>query len=275
MEKIKTLLISGLVTSEHDYPKMNQSIRTMLEATGRFTVKITEEFNGATKRTVEDYDLIILNYDGKTCPTDQYHRWNEEAEDVFFDFIQKGKGLVIHHSCVWQDENLPDRFKKAWGIYLTSPQSRKNPCDDVMVQITAPENPIMKGLSDYMVVGDDFFAGVEIYPDTNAQILASVYDDINMYHKAGWPPKHHPVTIPDGKLENMRGVNTLQPVAWTNTYGQGRVFACSLGHDMDTYRRINYLTMFVRGAEWAATGEVTLDKPDRSGENRFKQWPYY
>ena len=78
-----------------------------------------------------------------------------------------------------------------------------------------------------------------------------------------------------GKLENMRGVETWQPVVWKNTFGEGRVFACSLGHDIDTYRRINYLTLFVRGAEWAATGKVTLDKPDRSGENRFNAWPYY
>ena len=275
MDKIKVLLITGEVTSEHNYPKMNEYLRTMLEATGRFSVKIIEEFNGATKRTVEEYDLLLLNYDGKTDPTAKYKRWNEEAENVLFEAVQAGKGLFIHHSSVWLDEDMPKRYKEMWGIYLTSPQSRKNPCDDVIAKIEKPDSALMKGLSDFMVVGDDFFAGVEYYPGTKAEVLAAVYDDIDMYRKAGFPAPHHPVLIPEGKLENMRGVNTLQPVVWTNTYGKGRVFACSLGHDIDTYRRINYLTMFVRGAEWAATGEVTLDKPDRRGEKRFNQWPYY
>lgn len=109
MDKIKVLLITGEVTSEHNYPKMNEYLRTMLEATGRFSVKIIEEFNGATRRTVEDYDLLLLNYDGKTDPTAKYKRWNEEAEDVFFEAVKAGKGLFIHHSSVWLDEDMPER----------------------------------------------------------------------------------------------------------------------------------------------------------------------
>ena len=33
MDKIKVMLISGKVTSEHYYPKANEAIRTMLEST--------------------------------------------------------------------------------------------------------------------------------------------------------------------------------------------------------------------------------------------------
>lgn len=275
MNKIKVLLVTGKVTTEHNYPKMNEKIRLMLESTGRFTVRIIEEFNGVTERTVEGYDLIFLNYDGKDTPTSKYERWEAGAEKVFFDFVRKGKGIFIHHSAVWLDDDMPDDYKKMWGYYLTSPESRKNPCDDVMVSVRKAEDPIMSGLDDFMVVGDDFFAGVLKQEGTKPEVLSAVYDDVSMYKKAGWPAPHHPVLIPDGKLENMRGVETWQPVVWKNTFGEGRVFVCSLGHDIDTYRRINYLTLFVRGAEWAATGKVTLDKPDRSGENRFNAWPYY
>lgn len=274
MEIIKVILISGKLTSEHNYPKMNEYIRNILESTGRFTVKIIEEFNGSTKKTLEGYDLILLNYDGKDKPTSTYERWEPEAEKVLFDFVEGGKGIVIHHSSVWLDDDMPDDYKKMWGYYFTSPQSRKNPADDVIVKIQKPEDPIMKGLEDFMDVGDDFFTGV-LETERHKEVLAAVYDDITMYPKIGWPSAHHPVLIPEGKLENMRGVNTMQPVAWKNSFGEGRVFACSIGHDIDTYRRINYLTMFVRGAEWAATGKVTLDKPDRNGENRFNPWPYY
>lgn len=67
----------------------------------------------------------------------------------------------------------------------------------------------------------------------------------------------------------------MQPVIWKNYYGEGRVFGCSIGHGIDTYRRLNYVTILVRGAEWAATGKVTLEKPKRTGDNRFNEWPYY
>lgn len=275
MEKIKVLLVTGKLTTEHCFWKMDEYIRQMLESTGKFTVRVMEEFNGVTERTVKEYDLIFLNYDGKDSPTSSYERWDEETEKVFFDFVRNGKGIFLHHSAVWLDDDMPEEYKKMWGYYFTSPLSRKNPTDDVMVKVEQPDHPVMKGLEDFMVVGDDFFAGAVKCPGTEPEVLATVYDDIQMYQKAGWPSKHHPVLIPEGKLEKMRGVNSYQPVAWMNQYGKGRVFACSLGHDIDTYRRISYLTLLVRGAQWAASGKVTLDKPDRKGEKRFNPWPYY
>ena len=105
-------------------------------------------------------------------------------------------------------------------------------------------------------------------------VLASVYDDVENYRIPGFPPAHHPVEIPGGKLENMPGVNEYTPVIWTNTYGKGRVFVTSIGH-WEALDRFNFITMLVRGVEWAATGEVTLKKPDRSGEKRLKLFPYY
>jgi len=79
---------------------MNEYLRQMLESTGRFTVKIIEEFNGSTEKTLAGYDLILLNYDGKDNPASIYERWEPEAEKIFFDFVKSGKGSVIHHSSV-------------------------------------------------------------------------------------------------------------------------------------------------------------------------------
>ena len=81
--------------------------------------------------------------------------------------------------------------------------------------------------------------------------------------------------MPQGDIRNIIGVNTMSPVVWTNRFGEGRVFCVTIGHGIDTLRRMDFLTMFVRGCEWAATGEVTLKRPDTSGENRFRKWLYY
>lgn len=276
MEKIKTLIISGVLSNEHDYAVMDQYIRTMLESTGRFDVRVTEEFNGATDRTLQDYNLIVLNYDGKPTLKSEYIPWNTEAEEVFVNFVKSGGGLMVHHSAAALEECNKDLFGPIWGLYPCRPYSRKCPVDDFIVHVEAQEDPIMRGLTDFMVTGDDFVPGIFRYPGTDPTVLASVYDDLKFYKEAeNFPPSHYYVEIPEGKLENMVGVNSYQAVAWKNLFGDGRVFVCTLGHDIDTYRRINYLTMFVRGCEWAATGQVTLDKPDRSGERRFRKWPYY
>jgi len=86
---------------------------------------------------------------------------------------------------------------------------------------------------------------------------------------------HYPVVIPEGGIAALNGMNTDQPIAWINEYGKGRSFTITIGHDIDTFRRIEFIRMFPRGVEWAATGEVALEGPDRRGERRFLPWPYY
>jgi type 1 glutamine amidotransferase len=81
--------------------------------------------------------------------------------------------------------------------------------------------------------------------------------------------------IPEGGIAELNGMNTEQPIAWINEYGAGRSFTITIGHDIDTFRRIEFIRMFPRGVEWAATGDVALTGPDRRGERRFLPWPYY
>jgi hypothetical protein len=124
------------------------------------------------------------------------------------------------------------------------------------------------------VTGDDILTGVEILD--GAQVLLTTFDDLESYENAPvWPMSHYPVAIPEEGIAALPGMNTDQPIAWINEYGSGRSFTITIGHDIDTFRRIEFIRMFPRGVEWAATGEVSLDGPDRRGERRFLPWPYY
>ena len=275
MGKIKVLVISGKLTIEHDYRATNDRIRTLLESTGRFDVKVTEEFRGATMETVKGYDLLLYDYDGKDMPTDPYQRLDEGAEQTMFRFIREGGGFVIHHSAVFLDPGMPEEYYRVWGYYCGMPGGRRVPKDDFIVRVR-PGDPITDGLGpEIMCPGDDLFGGQKKCPGTDPEILVSAFDDVENYRVPWWPPAHHPVEIPNGDLNQLPGVNRDIAIAWKHSYGRGRVFACSVGHGMDTFRRFDYLTLFVRGCEWAATGQVTLQKPDRSGDNRLIPWPYY
>jgi hypothetical protein len=54
-----------------------------------------------------------------------------------------------------------------------------------------------------------------------------------------------------------------QPMLWTLEYGKGRVFGTALGHDGPAVQTPAFVVTFARGAEWAATGNVTLPVPPR------------
>ena len=48
MDKLNVLLVTGLLTAEHQGRKITQRLRDLMEATGRFHVAIVEEFRNIT-----------------------------------------------------------------------------------------------------------------------------------------------------------------------------------------------------------------------------------
>lgn len=280
MEQIQVLLVTGLVTAEHQFRVTNEKLRTLLESTGRFHVTIVEEGRNMNQDFLAPYDVILLHYDGKTWPTDKAVRLGEMSESSIYQFVAGGKGIVFYHSSAWVDEDWPDEWRKLMGGYCTMVDGRRAPADDLIVKTVDDEHPIAKGVKkEWMTVLEDLFTPIHFHPESDVHVIEAVRDDISYYQELFdqglFPPKHHPVNIPGGKLENMPGINQDTPVMWTNKYGGGRTFVTTIGHGPGTWERFSFITLFVRGVEWAATGEVTLHAPDRSGENRLKQWPYY
>jgi type 1 glutamine amidotransferase len=54
------------------------------------------------------------------------------------------------------------------------------------------------------------------------------------------------------------GTGKDEPLLWTVSYGQGRVFHTALGHNVAAMQEDGFINTFVRGTEWAASGKVTL-----------------
>ena len=276
MEKLKILMVGGLITVEHQGRAITARLRELLEATGRFEVVYTEEFRNIGPDYLEPYDAVFIDYDGKLFPTEHARRFGEKSEAALFDFVAQGKGCIFYHSSIWVDHDWPDEYRKLLGGYCDMTAGcRRCPKDDHFIEITDPDSPIAKDIdAKWMNVFDDLFSPILIHPEADVHVIASIYDDVENYRVPGWPFPHHPVEIPDGKLENMPGVNEYTPCIWTNKYGKGRVFVTAIGH-WEALDRFNFITMLVRGTEWAASGEVTLERPNRSGENRLKLFPYY
>lgn len=271
---IQVLIVSGIVTSEHD-PRVNALLRCLLESTGRFRVKITEEFRGASEETLAGYDLVLINYDGKETVHDPAVRLGEQSEQLLLDFVRSGKGIIFYHSSIFREAWPNPEYARLLGAYFDfSRGSRKALFDDMTVKITTREHPITAGLAsdEWITVNDDLFTLAEWHPEAPVEVLATVFDDINLYVNV---PLHMRAQYSLENVRDFHGINTEQPIAWTNRYGQGRVFVMTLGHGPDTIKRPGFVALFCRGAEWAATGEVTLPPPDRSGENRFRVWPFY
>jgi len=72
------------------------------------------------------------------------------------------------------------------------------------------------------------------------------------------------------------GTGRHEPMVMTVDYKKGRVFHTPMGHADYSMECVGYITLFVRGTDWAATGKVLdstvpTDFPsaDKSSQRKF------
>ncbi len=240
--KIQALIITG--QNGHDWRGTTPVLRKALEDTGKFEVRVTEEFRGAGAETLAPYDLVILNYMERRRPE---LRWGERAENALLDFVRSGKGLVMYHFSAAAFDGWPEYEKLSGGNWRPN-QGHHSARHDFKVDIKDTNHPITRGMkASFAESNDELYANLKWQPADQFHVLATAWDDHALYKGKARQPTPGP------------GLD--QPMLWTVDYGKGRVFATALGHDTEAVKNIGFVATLQRGAEWAATGSVTIPLP--------------
>ena len=101
------------------------------------------------------------------------------------------------------------------------------------VKIGPTKSPITEGIKDFEVASEQYYMHV----DPAVRVLATT---------------RFPTPGVDGPHAGNGAVD--MPVVWTKTYGKGRVFYNSLGHQANIVESEPCLTLMRRGFAWAARG---------------------
>jgi len=238
---VRTLIFSG--QNNHGWRTTTPYLQKLLTGSGRFDVRVEEEPAGVTAATLATYDLIVVDYQGP--------RWGPVTERAVGDFVRSGKGLAVVHGSSYAFSGLdilgpghvktgraeppwPEWAEMVGGTWAGNPpRSFHAPRHLFTVKFTERDHPIARGMSAQFQTLDELYHGMRFLP--GAHVIAAAYDD-----------------------PAIGGTGKEEPILVTTDFGKGRVFYTALGHEVPAMQEPGFAITFTRGAEWAASGEVTL-----------------
>ena len=224
----KILLLSGGQRQHHGYRDQALYLAGLLEDTGRYEVTIVEDAAILETPAMKKYDLIVAHADRR----DPEFKLTPSQQEALFAYVKSGHGYVSIHGA---DNAAPDwqpEFRVMLGgifshVGLPDGKVRKG---TYAIKIADTHHPITQGLQDFELK-DELYYHMQMQP--GVEPLATTEFDGNAW-----------------------------PVAWTRTFGAGRVFHTPLGHrdfgrdKLDPLANPNLLKLVLQGVDWVAEGKA-------------------
>jgi type 1 glutamine amidotransferase len=220
----KVLILSGGQRNHHGYRDQALYLASALEDTGHYQVTLCEDASILETPAMTKYDVLIVNADRR----EPEHKFTLGQQKALLDYVKQGHGYVSIHGA----DNAPPDWVPEWkqmlgGIYShVGKPDGKAIMGKYTIKIVDKSSPVTAGL-------DDFELNDELY--SNMQMLPEVKP-----------------------LATIEFNGTTWPVAWTWTYGKGKVFHTSLGHkgfrpgQYDPLSNPNLLKLIIQGIDYAA-----------------------
>ena len=259
---IKTLIVTG--QNNHNWQVSHVAIKQILENSGLFTADFAitpgrKEDMSVFKPNFSAYQLVVLDYNGD--------RWPEETDQAFLDFVNKGGGVVVYHAA----DNAFRRWEEYNKIIGYGGWEGRNETDGPYIYLKdgelfydpSPGNGGSHGAQHEFVINN----GNPSHPITNGLPAKWLHAKDELYDRMRGPGKVKDVLGWAHADPDKGGSGRDEMSLFTVDYGKARIFHTTLGHAGNNLENnpamqcTGFQVTLLRGAEWAATGNVTQKVP--------------
>lgn len=259
-KKHEVLVFTRTTTFRHgSIPSGVECMKQLGAKTGLFNVTHTEDPAAFEADSLKKYDAVIfLNSTGtpfldkygdelKKLPAEEVktiQASEERRKAALVDFVKSGHGMIGIHS----GGDTYNEWKDYADMLGTGFESHPwNAGDTVRVKNLAPDHPLTASFKgEGLTIKDEIykFKPGRAQPSERRMLLALDPKGTDMGKDD--PDK-------DGKP-----ARDFYPIAWLSTYGKGKTFYCSLGHNDEVYWNPTVVAHYLAGIQYAL-GELPAD----------------
>ncbi len=213
----------------HEVIPLSQTILKQIgENSGGFEVTTSEDVAEFTVENLQRYDAVMFFTTGELP-------MNEAQKSAFTGFVRSGRGFVGVHSATDTYYEWPDYQALIGGYFDGHPWHQ-----GVRVNVAEPSDPLVSFLGPSLELDDEIYQ-IRDFDERGSRVLLRL--------------------DPSSVDLNREGVNRRSygwPMAWTRSFGDGRVFYTALGHEAGVWRDQRYQRLLRNALLWSSRLESRL-----------------
>lgn len=225
------VIVTGMDHPAHNWKKTAPYLKKILEDRKYVTVEIkrSPEFLGSS--SLQAYDSVVMHW----------MNWKQdgpgpEAQGNLDRFVRSGGGMVVvHFACGAFHGSWEEGYEKLAGRIWDPEKPSHDPYGTFQVTVKNNSHPITRGLSSFQTT-DELYTCLSGEPSIN--VLATARSSVT---------------------------DEPEPMAFTLSPGDGRVFHTALGHDVKSMKSDGFQTLIRRATTWVSGRSP---KPIRSPEKK-------
>ncbi|MHC4154109.1 MAG: HEAT repeat domain-containing protein [Planctomycetota bacterium] len=221
-------------------PYWDKALQIMGQKTGAYDVVFSNRMEMFAPEFLNQYDAVCLNN------TTKLDFSNEKLRDGLMNFVKGGKGLIGIHAASDNFYDWPEAAEMIGAQFSGHPWTSGGTW---AIKIDDPQHPVTAafGGKGFKIKDELYRTKPPLYSRSKQRVLISL-------------------DMSDNATRNVKGFEPDDMdtgISWVKSWGQGRVFYSSLGHNHDVIWNAAVLQHYLDGIQFAL-GDLPADATPRS-----------